>query len=150
MVVLARCEEAWACCLTPLADKDYARSQLGPYPLSLMNRCLLAPPPYIPTTSNSIASIALPSTPGSPLTDIEDEDLSDEHIPSFDLGSPMPEDEIIIIETLFDPEDPVNKQLPFQEGDAHFILEWTRKERMKAERAYDVEDVEDLKHRVSF
>ena len=62
----------------------------------------------------------------------------------------MSEDEIIIIDTLFDPEDPLNKQPPFQEGDAHFILGWTRKERMKAERAYEVENAEDLKHRVSF
>jgi hypothetical protein len=140
-VVLARCEKAWACCLTPLEGD-------GHYPLSLMNQLLLEPPSLNATSSSSSPIQGSHISPGSPLTDLE-EDSFHEDIPPLNLAWTTRDDDLIIINTQFDPEDPINKQPPFQEHDAEFILEWTRKERKKAELAKAVENVDDLKSRVS-
>jgi hypothetical protein len=143
-IVLSRCEKAWACCLTPL--EDIALNH--PYPLSLMNQLLLSAPSSTPSTSQS-PNNASPIL-SSPLTDIEDEDdvPFDGHIPPLNLSLDIGEEDVIIIDTLFDPEDPVNKQPPFRECDSFFILEWTRKERKKAESAVVIENMDDLKCRV--
>jgi hypothetical protein len=92
-------------------------------------------------------------TPGSPLTDVEESEEEDsflQNIPRLDLSFDFweNEDDIIIIDTLFDPEDPVNKQPPFQEHNPDFVLNWTRKERKRAEKAIEVKNVEDLKSKV--
>jgi hypothetical protein len=126
----------------------------APYPLSLMNRLLLSTPS---TRSNASASTpsTMPSspTPGSPLTDVEESEEEDsflQNIPRLDLSFDFweNEDDIIIIDTLFDPEDPVNKQPPFQEHNPDFVLNWTRNERKRAEKAIEVKNVEDLKSKV--
>jgi hypothetical protein len=141
-IVLSRCEEAWACCLTPLEDVDTPIKHS--YPLSLMNQFLLSAPSSTPINSTPI--------PGSPLTDIDieddDEDSFSGHNTALNLVFDIKEEDIIIIDTLFDPEDPANKQPPFHECDPLFILEWTRKERKKAEMAVVIENVDDLKYRV--
>ena len=142
-IVLSRSEEAWACCLTPLED-DLAINR--PYPLSLMNQFLLSAPSSGPTTSQS--SINSTPIPGSPLTDIEDDEETFSGDNTLNLAFDIREEDIIIINTLFDPEDPANKQSPFQECDALFILEWTRKERRKAEKAVVIENIDDLKKKV--
>lgn len=86
------------------------------------------------------------------MTDL-DEDSFHEDIPPLDLTHVLTdnfrEEDLIIINTQFDPEDPINKEPPFGEKDANFIFEWTRKERKKAEKAEVVENVDDLKSRVS-
>lgn len=141
-VVLARCEKAWACCLTPLDGQAH-------FPLSLMNQLLLAPSSLTPSSSSSSPSQGAYITPGSPLTDV-DEDSFHEDIPTLALSLPsnIREEDLIVIDTQFDPEDPVNKHPPFQGHDANFILEWTRKERKKAEKALVIENVDDLKYKV--
>jgi hypothetical protein len=58
------------------------------------------------------------------------------------------EDDFIIIDTLFDPEDPVNHQPLFQECNPDFILNWIREERKRAEKMIKVNNVEDLKSKV--
>lgn len=106
-----------------------------------MNRMLLAPPSMIMTGSSS-------PDHSSPLTDLDEDSFPDD-IPPLNLGSNILEEDLIIIDTQFDPEDPLNKRPPFQDRDPYFILEWTKKERKKAERAVVVENVHDLKSRVS-
>jgi hypothetical protein len=113
-----------------------------------MNQFLLSASSSTPTTSQS--PINSTPIPGSPLTDIEDdEDLFREDNTVLNLAFDILEEDIIIIDTLFDPEDRANKQPPFQERDPLFILEWTRKERKKAEMAVVIENVADLKSKVS-
>ena len=90
--------------------------------------------------------------PGSPLTDLEDE-TSLEDIPplplSFGAASPRAEDDgVVIIKTQFDPDHPVNKQPPFHNREPDFILEWTRKERKRAEKALVIDSVDILKEKV--
>jgi hypothetical protein len=113
-----------------------------------MNRFLLAPPSSSPSSSQP----TIPSSPfpGSPLTDIEDddEDSISGHIFPPQLPSHIREEDVIIIETLFDPEDPANKRLPFRSSDPSFILEWTRKERKKAKSALIIKNLDDLKYQV--
>ena len=98
-----------------------------------MNQFLLSAPSSGPTTSQS--SINSTPIPGSPLTDIEDDEETFSGDNTLNLAFDIREEDIIIINTLFGPEDPANKQSPFQECDVLFILEWTRKERRKAEKA---------------
>ena len=113
-----------------------------------MNQFLLSAPSSTPTTSQS--PINSTPIPGSPLTDIEDdEDSFSGDNTMLNLASDIREEDVIIIDTLFDPEDPANKRSPLQECDALFILEWTRKERRKAEMAVVIENVDDLKKKVS-
>lgn len=130
---------------------SYARNQLGPYPLSLMNHFLLAPQSSTPCSSRSPNPSS--PTPDSPLTNIEDDDDEDSfrgHISPLHLAYDIREEDVIMINTLFDPEDPANKRPPFHDRDPSFILEWTRKERKKAENALVIENVDDLKNMVPF
>jgi len=137
----------------PLEEKDNLLTNQTSYPLSLMNRLLLATPSMRSNTSPSTPS-TMPSspTPGSPLTDVEESENEDfflQNIPPLDLSFDFwDEDDIIIIDTLFDPEDPANHQPPFQDRNPDFILNWTRKERKRAEKAIEVNNVDDLKSKV--
>lgn len=66
------------------------------------------------------------------------EDSSQDDIPFLNLGINISEEcVIVVIKTQFDPEDPVNKQLSFQDYDADFILKCIMKERKKAKNALE-------------
>ena len=115
-----------------------------------MNQLLLEPPSTMHSNvpSSSRSAVRYSPTPHSPLTDIEDEDSFSEDISPTHLPFNLGEENIIIIDMLFDPEDPMNKKPPFHDHNPVFILEWTRKERKKAEKALVIENVDDLKYRV--
>lgn len=134
-MVLSRCEKSWASCLTLLEEEDH-------YPLSLMNQLLLGSQ----SSAGGVQGAGAFITPGSPLTDLEEDDISPPPL-LFQSSSDMDED-VITIHTQFDPGDPLNKQPPFQNRDPDFILEWTRKEREKAEKAYVIDNMDDLEQKV--
>lgn len=76
-----------------------------------------------------------------------------ENIPSLNLPYIILEKDIIIIDTLFDPEDPVRKWPPFHNNNPNSRVnkegeEEVRRERKKSEKALVIKNIDKLKYRV--
>jgi hypothetical protein len=80
--------------------------------------------------------------PPSPLSDIEsDHDISAQ-------PSPVSIDNLLIIKTPYNIDDPVNKTMPFKTTDPDFIWKWTLEQRQLAENAKVAKDINDLNKKV--